>query len=146
MNEEYTPLQVVEVRATEERLNRAKHGVIVKMNRPINEHDKEDGYYMTPAVDSLWPEETYPWHIEYGLVSDDEVLLCWTNDNEERFICPKYNHEGQITAEWQVAESGKIWTWDNAAPGIGQVIWRVDRKDDEGVWGLCISDTRWIPE
>jgi len=128
----------------------SKHAVEITFTRPVNndvyEREAVEGLAAIYTMDTYVKSKPYPFHIEADVtVNSDVAIVYWTEDDEERFIAPKNDSEGEYFL-WSTKNVGDIIFFESGAPGIGHAKFRVDRKDDTGLWGICIEDTRWIPD
>jgi hypothetical protein len=84
--------------------------------------------------------------------TDDKTLVVfWSEDDEERLITTKWSYNGgpetkHLDVTWQMYEPGDMYFASAGAPGHGHITFKVTRKDDTGLWGICTEDTMWVPE
>jgi uncharacterized protein YciU (UPF0263 family) len=101
------------------------------------------------VVNKKWPDNI-PYHVAIKWINDYTLGLYWSNDDEERLITSKWSYNGDDqkipNVIWQMYEPGELCTYEASAPGYGHTTFKVTRKDDTGLYGICIEDTVWVPE
>lgn len=106
-----------------------------KNTKLANAKEPKDGRKQTPFKENIDIRK------ENNLIFENYL----NNSQNEEEIVPKFVFTGEgakkISSVWEMYKPGDVAVFEAGAPGIGQVKYKITRKDDNGLYGVLLSDT-----